>query len=69
MSSRMVPAARARLAAAVRHHGTDHPSVDAARMEMRYAVLADAITDEIGRDVPLEIRYRRRLARLLVPVV
>jgi len=59
-------AARGRLNALQRHRPPDDPEIDAARVDLRVAKLADEIIREAGADPPLTSEQKARLAILLL---
>ena len=59
-------AARGRLNALQRHRPPDDPAIDAARVDLRVAKLAEEISREADADPPLSPEQRSRLAVLLL---
>jgi hypothetical protein len=59
-------AARGKLNALQRHRPPDDPAIDAARVDLRVAKLADEIIREAEADPPLSSEQRSRLAALLL---
>jgi hypothetical protein len=59
-------AARGKLNALQRHRSPDDPAIDAARVDLRVAKLADEIIREAEADPPLTVEQRSRLAFLLL---
>ena len=59
-------AARGKLNALQRHRPPDDPAIQAARIDLRVAKLADEIIREAEADPPLTSEQRSRLAVLLL---
>jgi hypothetical protein len=59
-------AARGKLNALQRHRPADDPAIQAARIDLRVAKLADEIIREAEADPPLTAEQRSRLAVLLL---